>query len=79
MEDLKNSSDLLNFIEKCRKKGVSKIEIPGIKIELREEAPPSNYKKKLTDSAELKAEDVYSEEDTLFWSSTGIPEVASGS
>lgn len=69
MSDIKFPNELAKIIDLCRKKGVKSIEIEGLKLELHEEAPPSNYKRKLelTPSSE-KPEKEFTEEDYLLWS-----------
>lgn len=75
MDELKNLGDLSKIIDLCRKKGVESIEIQGIKLVLRDEAPPSNYKKKKQfESGDPVVEGAFTEDDALFWSSDGIPE-----
>lgn len=76
MEEIKNLTDLSKIIDLCRKKGVDSIEIQGIKLSLKHEAPPSNYKKKKEPEGDVIVESLFTEEDALFWSSAGIPEEA---
>lgn len=77
MEEIKNLNDLSKIIDLCRKKGVDSIEIQGIKLSLRDEAPPSNYKKKKEIGSDvIQTENQFTEDDALFWSSAGIPEEA---
>ena len=76
MDEIKNLNDLSKIIDLCRKKGVESIEIQGIKLSLRDEAPKSNYKKKQVEAGDPVIETPFSDEDALYWSSAGIPEGA---
>jgi hypothetical protein len=78
MGEMKYPQDLGKFIDLMRKKGVRSFKISGIEMELLPEAPPSNYKKKEDSKDEIKVEDAYTEEDALFWSSAGVPELKEG-
>lgn len=75
MIDLKKQAELGKFIDLLRKKGVTTIEIDGLKMTLAPEAPPSNYKKKQNElQGDVVVENEFSEEAALFWSSAGLPE-----
>lgn len=73
MDEIKNLNDLSKIIDLCRKKGIASIEIQGIKLELREDVPPSNYKKKKAeDNSDVIVEEPLTDEQALFWSSTPL-------
>jgi len=80
--NLPDLKDLEKVIDLCRKKGVGSITIGEIKLELREEAPPSNYKKRKANAQEPDPVDPYSnfpagtltEEQLMYYSAGGIPE-----
>lgn len=76
--------ELGKLIDLCRRKGVSDVSFEGISLKLREEAPPSNYKKKKEEPAD-GPEDVedpwknfpdghLTPEQLMYYSSGGIPE-----
>lgn len=74
--------DLERVIELCRKKGVSSITLGDVRLEIREEAPKSNYKKRKENELEHNPIDPYAnfptdnltEEQLMFYSSGGLPE-----
>lgn len=69
MNDIKFPDTLDKIIDLCRKKGVQTIKIQGIELTLREEAPLSNYKRKVEiTSSPDKSEKPLTEEDWLLWS-----------
>lgn len=69
MGDIKYPDSLDKIIDLCRKKGVETIKIEGIEIKLREDAPLSNYKRKLESvPSSEKPEKPLTEEDWLLWS-----------
>lgn len=68
MSEIQFPNTLDKIIDLCRKKGVQTIKIQGIELTLREEAPPSNYKRKLEVVPDQKPETQLSEEDWLLWS-----------
>lgn len=72
MIEVKNHTDLAKIIDLCRKKGVEVIKLDGIELKLREEAPPSNYKKKNSDAPtdHVPVEDQFTEEQLLMWSAS---------
>lgn len=74
MLEIKSPEDLSKIIDLCRKKGVQTIKLDGVELSLREEAPPSQYKRKKAEqtSEEIKVEEGFNSEDILFWSSQGI-------
>lgn len=69
-------SGLEQIIDICRKKGIQSLKLNnGVEFTLREEAPPSLYKRKKASevtSDEIKTEGSFNDEDILFWSSQGI-------
>lgn len=70
--EIKNHADFAKFVDLCRKKGVKSVEFQGLKLELRDETPPSNYKKKKELEVQpdyVPVEGVYNDEQALFWSS----------
>lgn len=75
MGEIKFPTELTKIIDLCRKKGIKSIEIEGLKMELREEVPPSNYKKKLEVIGSEKADPTLTDEDYLLWST---PQEAEG-
>lgn len=75
MDEIKNLNDLSKIIDLCRRKGVESIEIQGIKLTLRSELPPSNYKRKKEDTPEIES-DPMNEDQALFWSSTPLEGVS---
>lgn len=69
MSEIKFPTELTKIIDLCRRKGVNSIEIEGLKMTLRDEAPPSNYKRKETPFVLDKEETAHmTEEDWLLWS-----------
>lgn len=70
MDEIKNLNDLAKIIDLCRKKGIASIEIQGIKLELRADLPPSNYKKKKAGDVAEIVEEPFTEDQALFWSSS---------
>lgn len=63
--------DLEKLIALCRRKGLSKIEVDGLKVELGE-APKSFYKRKQFD--EKAVTKPLTEEQVLYWSTGGVSE-----
>lgn len=83
--NLPDLKDLEKVIDLCRKKGVASITLGDVKLEIREEAPQSNYKKRkekmeLVGSADPSdpyanfPEGTLTEEQLMFYSSGGVPE-----
>lgn len=71
-----DQQNLSKLIDLLRKKGVSSYKTPEVSLELLPEAPQSNYKKKQDLSGDpIQSENPFNEDDALFWSSAGIPEV----
>lgn len=72
-----DKEELLKIIDICRKKGVEELEFNGFRLKLRDEAPPSYYKRRQknveTGTTEVLEEPRVTEEDLLFWSSTPLP------
>ena len=66
--------DLKKLIKLCRDTGVMKLEFEGTKIELDHSALLLKPKVKVEDVKEIKDEPMYSDEDILLWSSTGMSE-----
>lgn len=77
--DIKNSKDLLKIISLLRKQGVVSFKSGDFQIELAKEAlfPESPYLKKKNESSgdAVQVDTPYSEQDYLFWSSAGIPQL----
>ena len=67
MGEIKFPTELTKIIDLCRRKGIKSIEIEGLKMELNDEAPPSNYKRKESQGSD-KPEKTLTEEDFLMWS-----------
>lgn len=67
MSDIKFPLGLKEITAFCRKSGIESLKIDGLEIKLREEAPPSNYKKKL-EIVPDKPDRSLTEEDYLLWS-----------
>ena len=65
--------ELDKLIDLCRKKGISNIEVDGVKFEMGD-PPPSNYKKRQGRAEKQPETRQYSEEDILFWSSGAQPQ-----
>jgi hypothetical protein len=81
---LPNLTDLSKVIDLCRKKGVSSITIGELKLEIREEAPQSGYKRRKESHEEIEADATnpydnfpsgeLSPEQLIYYSSGGTPE-----
>ncbi len=75
--DIKNLADLAKLAALCRKKGIESLKISsdGIEFKLGSEPIKAHRKqfKPLNDDKELESKPL-SEEDILFWSSSGIPD-----
>lgn len=63
---IENIKDLTSVVDLCRKKGVSKIIISGIEINMTEFAPAKPVKES---DDKVKVEDALTDEQLLFWSS----------
>jgi hypothetical protein len=78
-EPLKFPTDLSKLIELLRKKGVKSFEYQGLKLELNDEAPQSNYKKKQQEPQQdyIPTEGMpqWDTDAALFWSSEGLPDL----
>lgn len=75
--DSSDLKDLAKIIDLCRKKGVSELKFDGVEIKLAPEKPASDYKKrKKTEDTKEDLGPAYTDEETLFWSSDGIPDEA---
>lgn len=69
MSEIKYPDTLKEITAFCRKNGIEHLKIGDFEIILREEAPPSNYKRKLeVASSPEKPERELTEEDYLLWS-----------
>lgn len=70
MSDIKIPTDLKELTAFCRKSGIEFIKNGDFELRLREEAPPSNYKRKKLEvsGAPDKADSQLTEEDFLMWS-----------
>lgn len=69
MLKIENPQDLAKLIDLCRKKGVETIKVDGIELKLRDEAPPSTYKRKIVETTpDPVLEPEYSDMDILLWS-----------
>lgn len=76
MGEIKYPTELEKIIDLLRKKGVKSLKIEGLELELREEAPPSNYKRKKLESVPDKPELALTDEDYLLWSTNASEEAA---
>jgi len=84
MIQLPDLKDLEKVIDLCRKKGVSSITLGEMRLEIREEAPPSAYKKRKQNQEfnEIDPINPYANfpsteltpEQLMFYSSGGLPE-----
>jgi hypothetical protein len=82
MTSLPDLKQLAQVIDLCRKKGVSSITLGDIRLEIREEAPKSTYKRKADIEQEADPVDPYknfptgelTEEQLMFYSTGGLPE-----
>lgn len=63
---IESIKDLAAVVDLCRKKGVAKIAISGIEINMTENLPAKNTKEP---DDKAKTEDALTEEQILFWSS----------
>lgn len=72
MGEIKYPLELDKLIDTCRKKGVKSIKIEGLELELREEAPLSNYKRKKLEVVSSDKIDMEPELDPLFWSADSL-------
>lgn len=74
--DIKNNKDLSKLIDLLHKKRCKRLKIDnsGVEIELWNDHPVSNYKKKQskTNIDQVNTPDQLSEEDILFWSSNPV-------
>lgn len=70
---LSDIKQLGKLIDMCRKKGVDTIKIDNMEIKLRLDAYEET-KHHAIDNSEIKTENQYTDEETLFWSSAGIPD-----
>lgn len=68
MSEIKFPDTLKEITAFCRKSGIESLKIGDFEIRLREEAPPSNYKRKLEDVSKDKPEKELTDEDYLTWS-----------
>lgn len=71
MSDIQFPLDLDKLIDLLRKKGIESFKYEGLEFTLREEAPPSTYKRKKLESSSFsseKTEPLLTEEDFLLWS-----------
>lgn len=68
-----NLEDLDKLILLCRKRGLSTLEVDGIKFQLGD-PPASNYKKR-TGPERTPAQQTLTEDEILFWSSNPHPQV----
>ena len=67
------NKELKELIKLLRAAGVSEFETPELKLKLRDEAPPSTYKKKQEElPLDPTSEQPYTDEQALFWSSHPI-------
>lgn len=69
MSEIKHPDNLKEITAFCRKNGIDHLKIGDFEIHLREEAPPSNYKRKLEVAGSSdKPDPQMTEEDYLLWS-----------
>jgi hypothetical protein len=73
--DAKKARELTKLINICKKLGVLELKVDGIELKLAPAAvlKESKYKQKKSEASDEEITTPYSDEDTLFWSSTGIP------
>lgn len=73
--EFKSLDELSAFIDLCRKKGIQDIKLGagGIELHLQEITPRKRRQK--TDGTPEIAEKPYTDDELLFWSSAGVPEV----
>ena len=68
MSEIKFPEDLKELTAFCRKNGIEFVKKGDFELRLREEAPPSNYKRKKLESVPGKDEPQLTDEDYLLWS-----------
>jgi hypothetical protein len=68
VSEIKLSPELKEITAFCRKFGIEFIKMGDFELRLREEAPPSNYKRKKLEVVPDKPETQLTNEDYLLWS-----------
>jgi hypothetical protein len=66
---LETRKDFEELVKSCRKLGVTRIEVAGIKIELGDAPEPKSKKLNSAQSPDAPDEAQYTDEELLFWSS----------